>query len=266
MATFMFKVGTLALKTLAKPLADRFKGYVMTHPRGREAALSLAQRLHRAEVTVSRRAEGKEGRAFIGEMTEERGVELASKIASEGFVFAVGAGLVGLEYERTRRKEEAKKRDELAARRRAAAVAEAEREALRLVNEAQERRLADLAGRLRAVEGAVGEVARELRRAATEGAVGGLTPRRPALVDGPSPGTAAAAAAAADDAAADADAAAAAASDVEAPDVATTTSTTSTPVPAADGGAASSFAAGAGAAPSAAAAAAAPAAAAAAGG
>jgi optic atrophy 3 protein len=172
MATFMFKVGTLALKTLAKPLADRFKGYVMTHPRGREAALALAQRLHRVEVTVARRADGKEGRAFIGEMTEERGVELASKLASEGFVFAVGAGLVGLEYERNRRKDEAKKRDELAARRRAAAVAEAEREALRLVNERQEQRLAELATRLLAVEAAVGDVVGEIRRAATEAAVG----------------------------------------------------------------------------------------------
>lgn len=172
MATFMFKLGTLALKTLAKPLADRFKGYVMTHPKGRQAALSLAQRLHRVEVTVARRADGKEGRAFIGEMTEERGVELASKLASEGFVFAVGAGLVGLEYERNRRKEEAKKRDEAAARRRAAAVAEAEREQLRLVNERQERRLAELAGRLQSVEAAVGEVVAELRREATEAAVG----------------------------------------------------------------------------------------------
>ena len=47
------------------------------------------QRIHRMEVTISRRAEGKEGRAFIGDMTEEKSVELASKIASESFIFAV---------------------------------------------------------------------------------------------------------------------------------------------------------------------------------
>jgi len=209
MATFMFKVGTLALKTLAKPLADRFKGYVMTHPSGRRAALSLAQRLHRAEVTVSRRAEGKEGRAFIGEMTEERGVELASKLASEGFVFAVGAGLVGLEYERTRRKEEGRRRAEAERARAAAAAADAEREQLRLVNERQERRLAELAGRLRAVEGALGEGLAELRRAAAELAAGGTSavppppslPPRPPLLSPPrarSPSTAAADASAAD--------------------------------------------------------------------
>jgi hypothetical protein len=172
MATFMFKLGTLALKTLAKPLADRFKGYVMTHPSGRQAALALAQRLHRVEVTVARRADGREGRAFIGDMTEERGVELASKLASEGFVFCVGAGLVGLEYERNRRKDEAKREAEAEARRRAAAQALAEREQLRVVNEAQEARLAELARRLRSVEDAVGGVVAELRREATEAAVG----------------------------------------------------------------------------------------------
>ena len=38
---------------------------------------------------MTRRAEGKEGPAFIGDMTEEKSVELASKIASEAFVFGV---------------------------------------------------------------------------------------------------------------------------------------------------------------------------------
>lgn len=48
------------------------------------------QRIHGFEVMVTRKAEGKEGRAFIGSMTEEKSVELASKIASESFLFAVG--------------------------------------------------------------------------------------------------------------------------------------------------------------------------------
>jgi hypothetical protein len=38
---------------------------------------------------VTRKAEGKQGAAFIGAMTEEKSVELASKIASESFLFAV---------------------------------------------------------------------------------------------------------------------------------------------------------------------------------
>ncbi len=47
------------------------------------------QVVHRWEVYITRGAEGKTGKAFVGNMTEEKSVELASKIASEGFVFAV---------------------------------------------------------------------------------------------------------------------------------------------------------------------------------
>ncbi len=47
------------------------------------------QRMHRMEVWINRRADGKTGRAFVGDLTEEKSVEMASKLASEGFVFAV---------------------------------------------------------------------------------------------------------------------------------------------------------------------------------
>ncbi len=52
-------------------------------------ALALLQKVHSFEVLVSRRAEGKEGRAFVGNMTDEASVDLASKVASESFVFMV---------------------------------------------------------------------------------------------------------------------------------------------------------------------------------
>lgn len=171
MAALVFKVGALALKTMAKPLGDRFKNWVMTHPQYRQTVLSVAQvrslllrgckqhrvnlvsgrqwlrsgpgqhvslpqdtqpvdmhcwarcplcgfitfacaascvlqRIHGFEVQVTRKAEGKEGRAFIGAMTEEKSVELASKIASESFLFAVGARLAwsgGRKWWRSRR-------------------------------------------------------------------------------------------------------------------------------------------------------------------
>lgn len=47
------------------------------------------QALHALEVTISRGAEGKTGRAFVGTLTEERALESAGKIASESFIFAV---------------------------------------------------------------------------------------------------------------------------------------------------------------------------------
>lgn len=51
--------------------------------------IKLAQYLHRAEVAINRGAEGKVGKVFVGDITEERAVELASKFVSEGFLFMV---------------------------------------------------------------------------------------------------------------------------------------------------------------------------------
>ena len=49
------------------------------------------QRLHRIEVWITRSADGKTGKAFVGDMTEEKSIEMASKLVSEGFVFTVSA-------------------------------------------------------------------------------------------------------------------------------------------------------------------------------
>jgi hypothetical protein len=43
MAAFAFKAMTLSLKTLAKPLAERFKSYILTHPTLRPKVIDLAQ-------------------------------------------------------------------------------------------------------------------------------------------------------------------------------------------------------------------------------
>ena len=47
------------------------------------------QALHRLEVFITRGSEGKTSKVFVAEMTEEKSIELAQKVASEGFVFVV---------------------------------------------------------------------------------------------------------------------------------------------------------------------------------
>lgn len=56
------------------------------------------QRIHRMEVGITRGAEGRTGKAFVASMTEEKAMELASKVVSEGFLYGVrfGAGHAGL--------------------------------------------------------------------------------------------------------------------------------------------------------------------------
>lgn len=47
------------------------------------------QFMHRIEVFITRGAEGRGGKVFVGDMTEDKSIELASKLVSEGFVFSV---------------------------------------------------------------------------------------------------------------------------------------------------------------------------------
>ena len=47
------------------------------------------QWLHALEVGINRGAEGKSGKVFVASMTEDKAVELASKVASEGFLYGV---------------------------------------------------------------------------------------------------------------------------------------------------------------------------------
>lgn len=111
MAALLFKLGALGVRMVAKPLGDRFKNWVMSHPLAREKAVGLAQRWHVVEVYVGRGEEGKSGKAFIGSMTEERSVELASKIAAEAFIFTVGVTVIVFEHNRKRASELDRKRE-----------------------------------------------------------------------------------------------------------------------------------------------------------
>jgi len=53
------------------------------------------QYLHRLDVSLTRNAEGKTGRIFVGDMSEEKAVQLASKVVSEGFLYGVSNLRVG---------------------------------------------------------------------------------------------------------------------------------------------------------------------------
>ena len=51
--------------------------------------VASAQYLHRMEVAINRGAEGKTGRYFVPNISEERALELSSKFVSETFLFSV---------------------------------------------------------------------------------------------------------------------------------------------------------------------------------
>ncbi|GFR40916.1 hypothetical protein Agub_g1572, partial [Astrephomene gubernaculifera] len=152
MAALVFKMGALLLKQMAKPLGSRFERWAMNHPVARRYVISTAQVVHRWEVYITRGAEGRSGKAFVGAMTEEKSVELASKIASEGFVFAVGILIVTFEYDRNRRKEIEKKKKEEQERQAILDQAGRERERLRKENEEQHELISQLLHRVDRLE------------------------------------------------------------------------------------------------------------------
>mmetsp|Transcript_31258 Transcript_31258/g.79716 ORF Transcript_31258/g.79716 Transcript_31258/m.79716 type:complete len:188 (-) Transcript_31258:359-922(-) len=181
MAAIFIKVGALALKTLAKPLSNRFQAYVMSHPQARQKAITAAQWTHRLEVLITRGAEGKGGKVFVGDMTEEKSLELASKLVSEGFVFFVGMVIVMFEYQRQARKDDTKKRAEHMERQRIMENARAERERLARENREQTELIERLIFRVDKLEDLVRQrEEEERRRVARKGWFGGfIGPRAP---------------------------------------------------------------------------------------
>ncbi|CAK0783163.1 hypothetical protein CVIRNUC_006362 [Coccomyxa viridis] len=105
MAAFLFKVFTLTIRTIAKPLSRRVEAYVLDHPTLRQPVVNLAQTLHRFEVRVNRGAEGKSAKVFVGQLSEENALELAGKVISESFLWLTASGVIFWEYERQRGKD-----------------------------------------------------------------------------------------------------------------------------------------------------------------
>eukprot|EP00210_Caulerpa_lentillifera_P002513 g2410.t1 len=109
MAAIVVKVFSLALRTISKPLGHQFQNRALQHPGFRKRAIALAQILHRMEVYITRGAEGKESRAFVGAISDEKAMDLAAKVVSEGFVFTVAVVMLTWEYSRSWKADAAKK-------------------------------------------------------------------------------------------------------------------------------------------------------------
>ncbi|KAG1674575.1 hypothetical protein FOA52_001824 [Chlamydomonas sp. UWO 241] len=176
MAALVVKVGALVLRTLAKPLGTRFQAYVMEHPTARDYAIAAAQRLHRFEVWVTRAVDGKTGRTFVPDMTEERSIELAGKVAAEGFVFTVGLVVVGLEYERMRQRAQEKRATEASERAALMAAAARERAALADDNNQQAALITVLVERVCVLEAQLEGATQAAVNASRRGGLGPIAP------------------------------------------------------------------------------------------
>lgn len=154
MSALAIKLTALAVKTVAKPLAKQVETFALTHPTTRQWLMRMAQGYHRLQINVTRRVEGKEGKAFVGTITDEKAMDTASKLVSETVVFSIAGVLVMWEYRKSVEKENAKKEEKI--RRARQFEEEATREKLDTL-----RHLKSLADRMEHIESVVEELKKE---------------------------------------------------------------------------------------------------------
>ncbi|KAB1222013.1 OPA3-like protein [Morella rubra] len=101
----LLKLGTLALKTLSKPVASRLKKQAAIHPRFRQLIVDMAQVNHRFTTQMQRRIYGHATDVEIRPLNEEKAVQAAVDLIGELFVFSVAGVAVILEVQRSSRSE-----------------------------------------------------------------------------------------------------------------------------------------------------------------
>ncbi|RVW37973.1 hypothetical protein CK203_084210 [Vitis vinifera] len=75
----LVKLGTLALKTLSKPIASRLKQHAGLHPQFRQFIVSMAQANHRMTTTMQRRIYGHATDVEIRPLNEEKSCSSCSR-------------------------------------------------------------------------------------------------------------------------------------------------------------------------------------------
>ncbi|KAJ8763775.1 hypothetical protein K2173_003557 [Erythroxylum novogranatense] len=81
------KLGTLALKTICKPIANRLKKEAGLHPRFRNLIINIAQVNHRFTTNLQRRIYGHATDVAIRPLDQEKAVQAAADLLGELFVF-----------------------------------------------------------------------------------------------------------------------------------------------------------------------------------
>uniref|UniRef100_A0A0D9YR28 OPA3-like protein n=1 Tax=Oryza glumipatula TaxID=40148 RepID=A0A0D9YR28_9ORYZ len=99
------KLGTLALKTMSKPIAIRLKTEASRHPQFRQLIINVAQTNHRVSTNIQRRIYGHSTKVEIRPLNEEKAVQAAADLIGELFVFSVAGAAVIFEVQRSARSE-----------------------------------------------------------------------------------------------------------------------------------------------------------------
>ncbi|KAI8011003.1 OPA3-like protein [Camellia lanceoleosa] len=99
------KLGTLALKTACKPIANRLKKEAGLHPKFRQLIVNIAQANHQFTTKMQRRIYGHATDVAIRPLNEEKAAQAAADLLGELFVFTVAGAAVIFEVQRSSRSE-----------------------------------------------------------------------------------------------------------------------------------------------------------------
>jgi len=103
------KIMTLAIRTIAKPIAASIKHQAQQHPTFRKLCVSLAQHTNSAEFRLRYHLLGQTNRHVLP-LSEHAAIDAGANSIAEGFLFSVAAALILAEGWRTSRNQ-AKRRD-----------------------------------------------------------------------------------------------------------------------------------------------------------
>ncbi|ORX53234.1 OPA3-domain-containing protein [Hesseltinella vesiculosa] len=98
------KLGSLLVKTLAKPVANSIKTQAKQHEKFREFCIGVAQTSHRWEMTLKMNFLGYK-KEKIRPLNDARAIESGANFISEAFVFSVAAGIILAESWRSHNKD-----------------------------------------------------------------------------------------------------------------------------------------------------------------
>ena len=132
----VLKLALLAVKQVAKPVANRIKGAALGSERFRQVMVRTGRRLHLNAFQVDRMADGKASLEahYVPKIKEKEALERGSDFLAEMVVYSITAGVLGVEQWYSKKKE--RERSALEAAKLAAKEADARR--LNALNEEQQ--------------------------------------------------------------------------------------------------------------------------------
>ncbi|KAG9317963.1 optic atrophy 3 protein-domain-containing protein [Chiua virens] len=106
------KLATLAIRTIAKPISAQLKNQAKQHETFRNICVSLAQKMHTAEISLRTNILGEPARHNIRPLSETKAIENGANTLAESFLFVVAAALILGENYRSSSKQ-SKRRDDV---------------------------------------------------------------------------------------------------------------------------------------------------------